>query len=119
MTGSDNKGVLDVSDVNQRAPINLYRPGPARSSSTDRLHLKQCGGNEWRYGRGATEPALDEVLREPILHLMMKSDNVKEDELLCCITIARRHLNGMHVPRGRRDAAPWARSQAATNLLER
>jgi len=106
MTGSDNKGVLDVSDVNQRAPTNLYRPGPARSSPADPLRLDQSGGNEWRYGRGGTEPALDEVLREPIVCLMMKRDNVIEDELLRCITIARRHLNGMHVPRGRHDAAP-------------
>jgi len=105
MTGGDDKGVLDVSDANQRAPTNLYRPGPARSSSTDRLHLRQCGGNEWRYGQGRTEPALDEVLCEPIVRLMMKRDNVKEDDLLRCSTIARRHLNGMHVPRGRRDAA--------------
>ena len=59
-----------------------------------------------RYGRGGTEPALDEVFREPIVRLMMKCDNVIEDELLRCIAIARRHLNGMHVPRGRRDAAP-------------
>ena len=31
MTGRDDKDVLDVSDVNQRAPTNRYRPRPARS----------------------------------------------------------------------------------------
>ena len=46
MTHREDKGLINVSDVNQRAPINLYRPGPARSSSPDRLHLTQCGGNE-------------------------------------------------------------------------
>jgi hypothetical protein len=106
MTGSEDQGLLNVSDVNQRAPTNLYRPGPARSSLADPLHLDQCGGDEWRYRRGGTEPALDEVFREPVVRLMMKCDNVLEDELLRCITIACRHLNGMHVPRGRHDAAP-------------
>ncbi len=37
---------------------------------------------------------LDEVLREPVIRLMMKCDNVTEDQLLHFIRIARQHVNG-------------------------
>jgi hypothetical protein len=39
------------------------------------------------------EPSLDEVLNDPIIRLMMKSDNVTEAGLRGIIAIARRHLD--------------------------
>ena len=40
-----------------------------------------------------TEPTLDEMLREPAIRLIMRRDNVTEDQLLYLINMARRHIN--------------------------
>ena len=41
-----------------------------------------------------TEPTLDEMLREPAIRLIMRWDNVTEDQLLYLINMACRHING-------------------------
>ena len=33
----------------------------------------------WRYGQSGTEPTLDEVIREPVIRLMMERDHVTEE----------------------------------------
>ena len=45
-----------------------------------------------RYQRGGTEPSLDEVLCDPMIHLLMKRDRVDEDDLLHLIAVVRRGL---------------------------
>jgi hypothetical protein len=45
-----------------------------------------------RYQRGGTEPSLDEVLCDPMVHLLMKRDRVDEDDLLHLIAVVRRGL---------------------------
>jgi hypothetical protein len=47
-----------------------------------------------RYGKGGTEPTLDEVLGEPAIRLIMRRDNVTEDQLLHLIKLACRHIKG-------------------------
>jgi len=94
MVRHDDQDLYEVSDANCRVVGNLHRPGPNRPSSAFRLHLEQCGADVDRYGRTGTEPMLDEVLREPVIRLMMKCDNVTEDQLLHFIRIARQHVNG-------------------------
>jgi hypothetical protein len=69
---------------------NLYRFEPNRSSSASRLHLEERAVEGARDRQAAAEPRLDEVLRDPVIHLMMKCDNVTEDQLLHFIGIARR-----------------------------
>jgi hypothetical protein len=68
---------------------NLHRFEPNRSSSACRLPLEQRAVEAVRDGQTAVEPTLDEVLRDPVIHLMMKCDNVTEDQLLHFIGIAR------------------------------
>jgi len=44
-------------------------------------------------GQDSLEPRLDEVLNDPIIRLIMKSDNVTDAGLRGIIAIARRHLD--------------------------
>ena len=44
--------------------------------------------------KSGTEPTLDEMLREPAIHLIMRRDNVPEDQLLHFIKLACRHIKG-------------------------
>jgi hypothetical protein len=99
MARRDDHDVYDVSDANSRAPANLHRPVPNRSSCAFRLYLEQCGTGVDRFGRTATEPTLDEVLREPVIRLMMKCDNVTDDQLLDFIRMARQHMTRQHMNR--------------------
>jgi hypothetical protein len=74
---------------------NLHRFEPNRSSSACRLPLEQRAVEPVRDGQTVAEPMLDEVLRDPVIRLMMKCDNVNEDQLLHFIGIARRaYANG-------------------------
>ena len=41
----------------------------------------------WRYGQSGTEPTLDEVIREPVIRLMMERDHVTEEALLRIINM--------------------------------
>ena len=50
----------------------------------------------WRYGQSGTEPTLDEMIREPVIRLMMERDHVTEEMLLRIINIARQHLGRNH-----------------------
>ena len=54
------------------------------------------------YRQGGIEPALDELLREPIIRPMMQRDNVSEEALLQIIKIARQNRDGF--PRNRAGA---------------
>jgi hypothetical protein len=44
------------------------------------------------YRRGGVEPPLDEVLHDPLVHLVMASDRVQPDDLWRVIVAARRGL---------------------------
>lgn len=94
MARRDDHDVYHVSDASCRALAKLHRPVPSRSSSASRLQLGPCGADVDRYGQTGTEPTLDEVLSEPVIRLMMKCDNVTEDQLHHFIRIARRQMNG-------------------------
>jgi hypothetical protein len=69
------------------------RFAPNRSSSGCRLPLEQRAVEAVRDGQTAAEPTLDEILRDPVIRLMMKCDNVTEDQLLHFIGIAAGHAN--------------------------
>jgi hypothetical protein len=94
MARRDDQDLYDVSDVKSRVLVNLHRYGSNRSLPVPRrLRLEQCGAEVERYRHSGTEPTLAEVLREPVIRLMMKRDNVTEDQLLYIIRIACRHIN--------------------------
>jgi hypothetical protein len=59
-----------------------------------RSQLEQRRADAGRYGKSGTEPTLDEMLREPAIRLIMRRDNVTEDQLLYLINMACRHING-------------------------
>ena len=94
MARRGDQDFYDVSEGNCRALANLRPIGSNRSPSLSRLHLEQGGADVDRYQRTATEPTIDEVLREPVIRLMMKCDNVTEEELLHFIRTARQRMNG-------------------------
>jgi hypothetical protein len=54
--------------------------------------LEQSRADVDRYRQTGTEPALDEMLREPAIRLIMRRDNVTEDQLLHLIKVACRHI---------------------------
>jgi hypothetical protein len=83
-----------VSDAKPRLPKDLRRPGPKRSASAARSQLDRRRADVDRYGKGGTEPTLDEVLGEPAIRLIMRRDNVTEDQLLHLIKLACRHIKG-------------------------
>ena len=60
-----------------------------RARLTTRTAQSRCR----RYGKSGTEPTLDETLREPAIRLIMRRDNVTEDQLLYLINMACRHIN--------------------------
>jgi hypothetical protein len=77
------------SEMQMSRRANLHRFGANRSSSACRLSLEQRAVEAVRDGQTAAEPTLDEVLHDPVIRLMMKCDNVTEDQLLHFIAIAR------------------------------
>lgn len=94
MARCDDQDFYDVSDAKCRLPAYLRRPGPKRSASAPRSQLEQRRADAGRYGKSGTEPTLDEMLREPAIRLIMRWDNVTEDQLLYLINMACRHING-------------------------
>jgi hypothetical protein len=93
MARRDDQDLYDVSDVKRRLPADLRRPGPHRSASASRPQLEQRRADVDRYGQSGTEPTLDEVLREPAIRLIMRRDNVTEDQLLHLNKLACRYIN--------------------------
>ena len=69
------------------ADLDQNDPLPRRSQ------LGQRRADAGRYGKSGTEPTLDETLREPAIRLIMRWDNVTEDQLLYLINMACRHIN--------------------------
>jgi hypothetical protein len=67
------------------ADLDQNDPHPRRSQ------LEQRRADVGLYGQSGTEPTLDEVLGEPAIRLIMKRDNVTEDQLLHLINTACRH----------------------------
>ena len=94
MARRDDRDFYDVSDAKPRLPADLRRPGPKRSASAPRSQLDQRRADADRYGKSGTAPTLDEMLREPAIRLIMRWDNVTEDQLLYLINMACRHING-------------------------
>jgi hypothetical protein len=92
MARRDDQDVYDLGEANCRALANLRPSGLHRSLSASRLRLEQRGADVDRCRQIAAEPMLDEVLREPVVRLLMKCDNVTEDQLLHFIRIARQHM---------------------------
>ena len=88
MARRDDQDLYDVSDAKPRLPAGLRRPRPKRSASAS------CSQLEQRRADVDTEPPLDEVLREPAIRLIMKRDNVTEDQLVHLIKRACRHIKG-------------------------
>ena len=84
-------GLYDVSDAKPRLPADLRRPRPKRSASASRSQLEQRRADVGLQGQSGSEPTLDEVLGEPAIRLIMKRDNVTEDQLLHLINTACRH----------------------------
>ena len=82
MARCEDQDFYDVSDAKCRLPADLRRPGPKRSASASRSQLEQRRADADRYRKSGTEPTLDEMLREPAIRLIMRRDNVTEDQLL-------------------------------------
>jgi hypothetical protein len=76
------------SEMQMACDADLYRFEPNRSSSASGLPLEHRATEVARDGQTAAEPRLDEVLRNPVIRLMMKCDNVTEDQLLDFIATA-------------------------------
>jgi hypothetical protein len=90
----DDQGRYDASGAGSRVLAKLDRSAPNKPASASRLDLERGGADLDRYGQISTEPTLHEVFREPVIRLMMKCDNITEDQLLHLITMARRHMHG-------------------------
>ena len=75
MARREDQHCTTLSDAKSRLPPDLRRPRSKRSAQS--------------------EPTLDEVLREPAIRLIMRRDNVNEDQLLHLIKLVRRHINGL------------------------
>lgn len=93
MARRDDQDFYDVSDGTPRLLADLRRPGPKRSASTSRSRLEHGRADVDRYRQSGAEPTLDKILREPALRLIMRRDNVTEDQLVHLIKIACRHIN--------------------------
>jgi len=74
MARREDQHCTTLSDAKSRLPPDLRRPRSKRSAQS--------------------EPTLDEVLREPAIRLIMRRDNVNEDQLLHLIKLVRRHIKG-------------------------
>ena len=83
----------EVSNSKPRLRVDLRRAGAKPSASASGSQLEQLRAEVDRYGQSGTEPTLGEVLREPAIRLIMKRDNVTEDQLLHLIKLACRHIN--------------------------
>ena len=94
MARRDDRDFYDVSDAKPRLPADLRRSGPKRSASAPRSQLEQRRADADGYGKSGTEPTLDEMLREPAIRLIIKWDDVPEDQLLHFIKLACRHIKG-------------------------
>ena len=94
MACRDDRDRYDASGADSRILAKLHRSEPNQPTSASRLDLQHGGADVDRYGQIGTEPTLYEVFREPVNRLMMKSDNVSEDQLLHLIMMARRYMNG-------------------------
>jgi hypothetical protein len=93
--GSPRRSALyDVSDAKSRLPADFGRPRSKRSASASCPQLEPRRADVGRYGQSGTEPGLDEMLREPAIRLIMRRDNVTDDQLLHLIKRACRHTNG-------------------------
>jgi hypothetical protein len=93
MARREDQSLHGMSNTKSCVIANLHRSGTNRSlPASRRSHLELCGADVVRYGQGGTEPTLDEVLPDPIIRLMMKRDNVTEDQLHF-LRIATRHIN--------------------------
>jgi hypothetical protein len=66
----------DASGAYSRVLAKLHRSEPNKPTSASRLDLEHGGADLGRYGQIGTEPTLYEVFREPVIRLMMKSNNV-------------------------------------------
>jgi hypothetical protein len=87
MARRDDQDGYHASGADSRVLAKLHRSETNQPTPASRLDLG-------RYGQIGTEPTLYEVFREPVIRLVMKSDNVSEDQLLHLIMMARRHMNG-------------------------
>jgi hypothetical protein len=94
MARRDDQDRYDASGTDGRVLAKLHRSEPHQPTSASRLDLEQGGAGVGRYEQIATEPTLHEMFREPVIRLMMKCDNVTEDQQLHLITMARRHMHG-------------------------
>jgi hypothetical protein len=94
MARRDDQGRYDASGADTPVLAKLHRSEPNQPTSASRLNPEHGGADLDRYGQISTEPTLHEVFREPAIRLMMKCDNVTEDQLLHLIKIARWHMNG-------------------------
>ena len=73
---------------------NLHRSEPNRFSSASGLSLEPRTAEVACEGQTPTKPTVDEVLRDPVVRLMMKCDNVTKDQLIHFIGMAAGHTNG-------------------------
>jgi hypothetical protein len=80
---------LDDQDCTTSVAPNLAYP--QIFPLTTRPAQSRCRPSRKKSG---TEPTLDEMLREPAIHLIMRRDNVPEDQLLHFIKLACRHIKG-------------------------
>ena len=76
MARRDDQDRYDASGTDGRVLAKLHRSEPHQPTSASRLNPEQGGADLDRYGQISTEPTLHEVFREPVIRLMMKSNNV-------------------------------------------
>ena len=102
MARRDGQDLYAVNGADRSVLANLDRRNPNRPASAARLRRQQSSADINRYPQAGAEPALDEVFQEAVIRLMMKSDNVTEDQLLHLIIRARRYVDSC----GKRSRSP-------------
>jgi hypothetical protein len=80
MARRDDQDRYDASGADSRVLATLHRSETNQPTAASRLDLEQGGADVDRHGQIGTEPTLHEVLHEPVIRLMMKCDNVTEDQ---------------------------------------
>ena len=67
------------------------RPGDRGAAQADRRWEDDTVQAVW--ASAGPEPALDELLHDPIVELLMQCDRISQQDILNAVQRARRHLN--------------------------
>ena len=82
-----------LSSLNSLAQSGLHaggwRDGDRATALAATAHDVTQGPEEGAYAEGGVEPSLDELLDDPVIHLMMRADHLEPEEVRFLLTSGR------------------------------